>query len=271
MKKLLVAGAALSALLGTPALAADMALKAPPPPAAPPCVWCGWYAGLNVGGAWSNASDPFFGNAATALFFAANEFPTSVSPNAKGVIGGGQIGYNWAASQNIIIGLEADIQGSGLKGTGTVTPGVVGPIPFAPFTTSVEEHSNWFGTIRGRLGVVSTPNLLIYGTGGLAYGQTEASFSTIATGFTLATCPFLFTCTVGNSSTTRAGWTAGGGFEWMFTPHWSIKAEYLYIDLGNQTATAFPTPGGFANPGFTFSATARFRENIARAGVNWHF
>jgi outer membrane immunogenic protein len=266
MKKLLVASAALVALIGTPALAADMALKAPPPPA-PVCVWCGWYAGLNVGGAWdagSSAATFAPSTAATAIFFANNEFPTSLSTDPKGVIGGGQIGYNWQASPNFVLGLEADIQGSGYKGTATAIP-VPGPILFVPFATTVEQHSNWFGTVRGRAGFVATPNLLIYGTGGLAYGQTEVSFNTAPTGFA---CGPGFTCAAASSSTTRAGWTAGGGFEWMIVPHWSLKAEYLYVDLGTQSATSATTTAG---PAFGFTASARFRENIARGGVNWHF
>jgi outer membrane immunogenic protein len=264
MKKLLVAGAALAALIGTPALAADMAApvyKAPPPPAAPPCVWCGWYVGLNVGGAWDSTSASFGpSNPATAIFFAANEFPTSLSTNPKGVIGGGQIGYNWQASPNFVLGLEADIQGSGYKGTATATPVPTGGVPF---TTSVEEHSHWLGTVRARAGFVASSNLLIYGTGGLAYGQTEVSFNTFPPGIA---CGPGFTCANGSSSSTRAGWTAGGGFEWMIAPHWSVKAEYLYADLGTQSVTAISTA-----PAFGFTASTRFRENIARGGVNWHF
>ena len=268
MKKLLIAGVALTALIGTPALAADMAAPVykAPPPVAPPCVWCGWYVGLNVGGAWNaNSSAATFGpsTAATDVFFANNEFPTSLSTNPKGVIGGGQIGYNWQASSNFVLGLEADIQGSGYKGTAAATPVPTGG--FVPFVTSVEQHSNWFGTVRGRAGFVASPNLLIYGTGGLAYGQTEVSFNTAPTGFA---CGPGFTCAAASSSTTRAGWTAGGGLEWMIAPHWSLKAEYLYVDLGTQSATSATTTAG---PAFGFTASARFRENIARGGVNWHF
>jgi outer membrane immunogenic protein len=264
MKKLWIAGVALAALIGTPALAADMALKAPPPPAAPSCIWCGWYIGLNVGGAWDASTSASFSPAtpATVIFFANNEFPTSLSPNPKGVIGGGQIGYNWQVAPSFVLGFEADFQGSGYKGTATATPV---PTLFVPFTTSVEQHSNWFGTVRARAGFVANPNLLIYGTGGLAYGQTEVSFNTFPTGFV---CGPGFTCAAASSTSTKAGWTAGGGFEWMIAPHWSVKGEYLYVDLGTQSATSATTTAG---PAFGFTASARFRENIARGGVNWHF
>jgi outer membrane immunogenic protein len=251
------------------ASAADLPLKARPM-VPPPVVasWTGWYIGGNVGGAWSESSTAgFSGGPGTAGFFAANEFPTSLGLKPSGVIGGAQIGYNWQMSPQWVFGLEADIQGSSYKGSSTVTPV---PVFFVPFTTTVEQHSNWFGTFRGRVGFLATPSLLLYGTGGLAYGETETSFSTIATGFTLATCPANFTCVAAGRTSTRAGWTAGAGFEWMAAPQWSFKAEYLFVDLGTQSVTGATTSAFFVPP-VTFTASTPFRENIVRVGVNYHF
>jgi len=98
----------------------------------------------------------------------------------------------------------------------------------------------------------------------LAYGQTEVSFNTFPTA---SACGLFFTCAAGSTSTARAGWTAGGGFESMFAPRWSVKAEYLFVDLGSQSVTATGTAG----PTFAFTASASFRENIARMGLDWHF
>jgi len=253
------------------AFAADLPVKAPPLAYAPLPNWSGFYIGGNIGGAWGSNSASFSGDAPTAVFFANNEFPTSLGTNPKGVIGGGQFGYNWQISPRWLIGLETDLQASSFKGSAAATP-TPGPVPFVPFTTSVEEHSNWFGTLRGRVGFEPTPSLLLYGTAGLAYGQTETSFNAIATGFTLGTCPGNFTCTVAAASTTKIGWTAGAGAEWMFLPRWSVKAEYLYVDLGNQSATGTPTPGGVATfPNMFFTATAPFHESIVRVGINYHF
>ena len=263
MHRLLVGSVALAALIATPTLAADMAVKARPPALAPACVWCGWYVGGNVGGAWdAHTSSSFSGDPATAPYFAVNEFPSSLSPNARGVLGGGQIGYNWQVAPNFILGLEADIQGSGYKGTATATPNPTGG--YVQFSTSAEQQSNWFGTARARAGFLPSPNLLIYGTGGLAYGQTEVGFNTFPAAFA---CGGGYTCASGSSSTTRAGWTAGGGFEWMFAPHWSVKAEYLFLDLGSQSVTA-AVP---YEPIYSFTASAPFRENVVRGGLNWHF
>ena len=80
---------------------------------------------------------------------------------------------------------------------------------------SANANLSWFGTVRGRLGYLITPTLLIYGTGGFAYGQVDAW------GF----------------SSTHTGWTAGGGVEWMFAPHWSAKVEYLYVNLSGKQWT----------------------------------
>ena len=118
MKKLLSIGAALTALIGTPALAADMALKAPPPPA-PVYSWTGWYAGVNIGGSFGRAAD-------TSTYGAPSVPFTSTSSNLDGVIGGGQIGYNWQVNNNWVLGLEADIQGSSERGTATSSAGVAG-------------------------------------------------------------------------------------------------------------------------------------------------
>ena len=96
--------------------------------------------------------------------------------------------------------------------------------------------------MRGRVGYLVTPTLLLYGTGGFAYGQRERF----------------------QRSNTSTGWTAGGGVEWLFAPHWSAKAEYLYVDLSSSGSTA-PIPAG------TSARTIHPQINVVRAGVNYHF
>lgn len=269
MKKLILAGALLSSLAGL-AQAADMPLKAAPMPA-PVYSWSGWYVGANVGGAWSSSeTDTFSGAGPLApAFFAANEFPTTLSSSSHGGVGGLQTGYNWQLSSMWLVGVETDIQLSNYSGKAIATPNPTAP--FFPFTTQVSQQSTWFGTLRGRLGVLATPTILVYGTGGLAYGQTETSFSTIPAGFNLGTCPTNFTCALGTSSSNRTGWAGGGGIEWMFAPKWTLRAEYLFVDLGSQSvsATPFTRFGPFAVNNFT--ATSTFKENIARAAINFGF
>jgi outer membrane immunogenic protein len=263
----LAAIAMISAASVGAAFAADLtpSYKAPVKALAPVASWNGFYVGGNVGYGWDSASTgissiataPAFAGTLAALV-AAGSYPTSLSPSAKGAIGGGQIGYNWQMSQ-WLFGLEADLQGSGIKGSATQN---LFPLALSPTTTSVTKSLDWFGTFRGRIGFVATPQWLLYATGGLAYGQTKASFNT----FTPICGGGITLCATGGSSSTRAGWTLGAGAEAMLAPNWSVKAEYLYIDLGRSTTAA----ASFTNP-VTFYAATPYHEQIARVGLNYHF
>jgi outer membrane immunogenic protein len=286
MNKALVAAAAIATLIGTPALAADMPLKAPPAPPAPVCIWCGWYIGLNAGYTWSN-NDPV--NTTTTNLSAipglngdvggaiATQGTGSASPKNNGFIGGGQIGYNQQFA-NYVLGIETDIQGVArhntggtVVNTGTV-PGAAASIS-STGTIASTKTLDYIGTVRGRLGVVATPQALVFVTGGLAYGGLKTSTSVTETlGF--GDTPGTFG-TAGSVSTVRAGWTLGGGFEWMFAPRWSAKVEYLYYDLGRVTNQLpnFQQFGGFGTTLETVNAsqsTTHFTGNIARAGINYH-
>lgn len=291
MKNTWVGIAALACLIGTPALAADMALKAPPPPAPPPCIWCGWYIGANAGGIWSNNSVStsavsLFNNGSVGGMEAAPVEAalanTSVRARSAGFIGGGQFGYNYQFGGNFVAGIEADIQGIGshnssstLTSFGTTT--INGPLMQ---TATASTKVDYLGTVRGRLGVLGTPNLLVYGTGGLAYGRVEASATNTQVFFADPLVSGSSPHTgAGNISQTRVGWTAGFGGEWKFTRNWSLKAEYLYYNLGTASFSYVsnhfhpPVPVGdgalFSSTGLTSSV--RFDGSIARAGVNYAF
>ena len=128
-------------------LAADMAVKAPM--AAPPTAynWTGWYAGLNVGGGWGDSKNNF-----TATFPPATPAGSDTT-QMNGVIGGGQLGYNWQ-SGTWVFGLETDIQGAGLRGSNNTACSLAGCI--VPGSTIADtEKLTWFGTTRGRVGVTS--------------------------------------------------------------------------------------------------------------------
>ncbi|WP_292533090.1 outer membrane beta-barrel protein [Methylocystis sp.] len=273
MNKSILATAALAASAAT-ALASDLpSLKAPPPVYVPPSViWTGFYVGLNAGYAFSNNNNNLVTSA--PLLPGAGIFTWALSANAglpaqnNGFIGGGQAGYNWQFARNFLVGVETDIQGVAASG-GSKTALTAVPFAATVFFTAYDARRNldYLGTVRGRVGFLFTPTLLIYGTGGLAYGGIRNDlrlfqFST--------TTPF----GVGASSygDTRVGWTAGGGLEWMFWPNWSAKVEYLYYDLGRVT-NAFAlirVPPGIGLYAATQSAD-RFNGNIVRAGVNYHF
>jgi outer membrane immunogenic protein len=221
------------------ALAADLpSRKAPvyaPPP--PPLTWNGFYAGLNIGGGWSSSSasnnaiiywDPHFAlgsnatpTGATNLFF----LPTgNQSGTNGGVVGGGQVGYNFQFNPSIVIGAEADFQGSSIGNNDKSAALPLYPSPFVGTNSLVPVVGlnggghiglDWIGTVRGRAGWLFMPSLLVYGTAGFAYGGLYA----------------------GNYSNSRTGWTAGGGLEWMLAPNVSAKLEYLYADLSSGGAT----------------------------------
>jgi outer membrane immunogenic protein len=264
-----VAGAALvaSVLTGiTAASAADMAPRMyskAPAPAAIVYGWTGFYIGGNVGYSWGRSSNTeTISNSVTGALVA-----TANSRNdVNGVIGGGQIGYNWQA-QNWLFGLEADIQGSDEKGS-TSFLCVACANGGNDITSTLTQRLNWFGTARGRVGVLVTPTVLLYGTGGLAFGEVSTGGS--ITGPTnlapLATIAFPGT------SSTRAGWTAGAGVEGRITGNWSAKLEYLYMDLGTVNSGAIATT--IVVPVRTAAGVAyssHFTDNILRVGVNYRF
>jgi outer membrane immunogenic protein len=274
--------------------AAPPANRAAPPPApvaAPVYSWTGFYVGGNVGGTWSddpinvNTTNLFFcpdttcsGGPQAAAAFAQGTNGT-FSGRSAGFIGGGQFGYNWQFN-SWVAGFEADIQGTRVKATGQ-SNATVGAAGFGfSLTTNVSatKELDYLGTVRGRLGWLASPTMLVYGTGGLAYGEVKAStnVSSTITGAFDCTAGFCFPSTSAGISETRTGWTAGGGFEWMIVPQWSVKLEYLYYDLGRVTYNSllvdplfgFPVPNYFVN---NVQTSTRFNGNIVRAGVNWHF
>jgi outer membrane immunogenic protein len=256
----LLGATALSLACAHGALAADMPVKAPAYIA--PLNWGGWYLGGNVGYGWGNSSDPNLTFVETPLigftgFFAAGH---NVTPNLKptGVIGGVQVGYNWMVSPNWVVGLVTDFQGSGVKASGiNSTPAV--PIAFSPTTQSNSLQTDWFGTVRAKLGVAQN-NWLVYGTGGLAYGHvnTSGTFSFITVP------PVTFT---GSNSTTKVGWAIGAGLDYGVTRNWIVGVEYLYIDLDRVSYTETNVP--FAPGSVTISNRAAM--NIVRLTANYKF
>jgi outer membrane immunogenic protein len=262
------------------AAAADLPVKAPvykaPPSPAQVYSWTGFYAGLNVGGGWENTIDnsaSLSNCIATAAAFCAGS-PAAVPPrfdtHPRGFIGGGQIGYNWQFNA-LVLGVEADFQRSAIKGSQNVAnPYIVPGFPANPITVagSGSQKLDWFGTLRGRVGWLPTDELLVYATGGLAYGrvQTDVSFSGSVAGTLFAGS------TTSSVSDTLTGWTVGGGLEWKFAPRWSVKGEYLYYDLGtvqlNQTITFISGASIF---GLAIQSDAHYHGNIARVGANYKF
>ena len=282
MRKLtLIASAVAAALIGTPVRAADMAIKAPPPPA-PVYSWTGFYVGGNIGYSWGKASGDL-NDPAIDIFSGLGTLPTSFSESLKpkGGIGGGQFGYNYQINPTWVVGLEADLQASNEHASNSqsastsgvfIGPGITGLTSSAVGTT-FDARISWFGTARARAGVLITPTTLFYATGGLAFGGVKVSGSGGAN-INLAACIAGIGCIptgsasgafAFNQSTTKTGWTLGGGVEGALTGNWTWKAEYLYLDLGSESGSVADNFGGIA------SWSAKFTDNIVRVGLNYKF
>ncbi len=286
MNRPFVFGVALSILGGGIASAADISLGAPLPPV-PLDIWTGRYIGLNAGYHFDNASDidtastntfAFASAGAVSLATAITTLSTFSAPGGKnGATGGIQGGFNWQLSPSWLVGIEADNQGVTKKGTsGAVsTVPVTGTINTLRQSNSVSSSIDYLGTVRGRFGYLYTPTLLFYGTGGLAYGGVNAETGiSQSLGGTTTVSPTAWSGT-GKYADTRFGWVAGAGFEWMFIPHWTTKAEFLHYDLGSATYNVNPlVSNATAATPFTVNtlqSTASFSGSIVRAGVNYKF
>jgi outer membrane immunogenic protein len=270
---MLLAGIALG-VLAAPAIAADMAVKAPAPA---PMLWNGFYVGANAG--YADEQSVFTTAAAytpDAVLGAPAGFTEGLAAlssgrittnNGMGFIGGGQAGYNLMLSPLWVVGLEADIQGKTGTSAGSIAAGAVVLPTIVTSVQTVRASTDWIGTVRGRIGLTLTPAWLIYFTGGLAYGGDNAS-TTLAQGGA-----GFFGSGGASISNTRFGGTFGTGIEWMFAQRWSVKGEYLFYDLGTTSFSYAATTSSFPKAGVYQSVTntVHFEGNIARVGLNYHF
>jgi len=218
MKKTLLGIAAVAALIATPAPAADMPLKAPPPAPAPECVWCGWYIGVNGGGGWGNTTwtyptDNFYTTAAGQGF----------GTNPNGGLFGGHIGYNGQFGQTgqWVGGVEFTGDWANLQQT------LLGPVTPTYPLDSYKTQLNDLETLTVRFGY-APGNWFWYGKAGIATGSVALN---VISGAPVAGVAF--------SNTTRTwGPTAGVGLEYMLAPHFIIGVEYDYAALPSESITA---------------------------------
>jgi outer membrane immunogenic protein len=270
MKKAFVACVAAIAIWSAPAAAADFS-------------WTGFYVGVNGGYGWGNGklSDaPGDANTATTFLGQPNVASSSVSVGGNGWLGGFQAGYNWHLAQRWIAGFETDFDWSDISGSGSTPTSVVFGQNQA--TLNASQKVAWFGTLRARIGYLATPDLLLFATGGLAYGRVNESASIVlppgvsnsqgnfGTGYACGGVYGDATCFAGSASRTSAGWTAGAGGEYRFSPHATVKLEYLHVNLGGNTfALPAAHPGGLSPSIMNASSETAF--NLVRLGLNYRF
>jgi len=236
--------AAVIGLAASQASAADLPRKAPAyvPPAPPPITWTGCYIGANVGGVFARRSADF------------GSIGSLDSDTNSGFAGGGQIGCDYQfAGTGWVVGFRNMFDGTSLSRTrdlGFVNNSLEG--------VQLHTRTNWFDTLTGRVGYSFTPGWLIYGQGGGAWANAEANLTVSNAVTTFASS---------GQSRTRSGWTAGGGVEWMFAPHWSAFLEGNYMDFGSNDQTVFASVSCPAGCAFSAKTTAA----TALVGVNYRF
>jgi len=233
MKHLSLSVLGISALLIaaplTVASAADMAVKAPPAPAAPMWNWTGTYVGVVGGGGWGRTNQVDLNGITTNPY------------NQSGGTFGGTAGIQ-VQNNKWVLGAETDLSWARINGTVAV-PVCVGGTCFT--------NLKWFGTVRARVGY-AWDRWMIFGTGGVAYGSVNAGQDS---------CPTIPGNIAFCGTHTEVGWTAGAGIEGFIAPNWSVKLEYLYIDLGNHFSYTPVVPVNVTQE----------RVNLVRAGINYHF
>ncbi len=286
--RILCAGllASVAAGAGT-AVAADYAVRpAAAPPPAPVAVapvfindWSGFYVGIHGGGGWGHES---FENSvsecpdAVGCAFVPFVTPGDVSP--KGGIFGFQFGHNWQTGP-VVGGLELDFSGADLTGSSAFS--IATQQVFAPATALAPPKVNNFtdtfttdkkidalASVRGRLGYLIFPNLLLYGTAGVGWGHERINIAAID-----VKNGFLNAEDNATSDLNMFGWVAGAGLEWKWTNNWLLRGEWLHYDFLRVTnSTNNPDLFRFGADGVNFeTGNVRTTVDVARAAISYKF
>jgi outer membrane immunogenic protein len=254
-----VVRAGLSYKFGPPAAAAAVPYTKAPSMAL--ASWAGFYLGVDGGYGWKqNDFATFTGIGGTGV--AAGT--TIGGINSKGWAAGGHVGYNWQTAK-IVAGLEVDVTATGIKGStpfALVVPGA------RVFSQTLSDNVTYLGTARARLGWTPVHNILLYGTGGLAWERVARGASTDDT-----VIPIIAITSTQRTARDHFGWTAGAGAEVMlFGPNWIGRVEYLHYDFGTvETVTRFASTDPAANPPSTSDRGGRQTIDLVRAGVSYKF
>jgi iron complex outermembrane recepter protein len=242
-------------------LAADGFFKSPAAEAA--WNWAGIYAGGNVGYLrGEGGTNAAFNDAATGASLSGARLPATDNTVSFGV----QSGYNWTSGR-ILAGIEGDFDYRDQRGrSATACPGNVCNAALAPLdatvTANLDYRMGWVASVRGRVGMLVTPDLLAYATAGVPFGKITTSTS--VAGFDNTGVP---TTASLDRHVHRFGWAVGGGLETRLTGNWIGKLEYLHMDFGSVRST----PPLAVNTAVAFDANTRVTSDTVRVGVNYKF
>jgi outer membrane immunogenic protein len=273
VKALRLGAVVLSALVfACPALAADLPVKARPPAAAPiPSSWTGFYVGGSIGARWA---DPVWTTTCLAPMAGGCFDPARLAVNnpagfdSTSLRGGVYGGYNWQLAPMWVVGVEGDFAWARNRKTIAGIPGADQP-GFAPGDTATVKQT-WDAGVRGRVGFLIDPKVLLFATGGASWTRLEAT-AFCGTPFGAAggfcTPGFAFFGTAWTLSKTLTGWTLGGGIEWMLAPQWLVRGEYRYADYGRLSGRFFPGFNGAVVNGEAIDANVRLRTHTALFGI----
>jgi opacity protein-like surface antigen len=252
---------------------AGAALPKKTAPPRPVFSWTGFYLGGNVGGGTSRIN--VSGTGVFTIAGVADPFAFANIGTASGILAGGQLGFNYELPAHVVLGFEADLDGSSFHGLTTFcSTGTGGPL--LGHGANCETSNNkleQFSTVRGRVGY-AFDKVLVYGTGGFAWER--SSTSTIATCVTIAGfCPghgVKFTDGSSEASATLGGWAAGVGIEWALTPQWILRAEYLHLTF-DRGAENFSASGTASRVPFTVAGRNSMSNDVdfARVGLSYLF
>jgi outer membrane immunogenic protein len=245
-------------IFGVSAMAADLAPAYKAPGSMPIAYnWTGFYVGGSLGARWSTVNW-------RTLDFDTQAAQSSDNPadvGSTGVRAGGYVGYNWMLTPSFLAGLEADVAWGNNSKTHPKFPGegTLGPGTGLDFVTA---KLGWDGSVRGRFGVLPAPNVLLYATGGVAWQEIRTSASCNGTSSNASFCSSVVS---ESSSSTKSGWTIGGGVETMLSPNWLARVEYRFADFGHVS-------NRLVQPVFDgFHADIAVKTNTALAGVAYKF
>jgi outer membrane immunogenic protein len=257
-------------------------------PANPPAAgWSGPFAGINLGTKWGDArsgvtTTTTFVNTA-ALSPLGQTYGPAAAASANGslssgesFIGGGEIGYDFPLSPGWMAGVLANLDTTSSSGASFSDTTERTGFPGNTVKTTVQFNTrlSFLSTLRGRLGYLVNPSLWIYATGGLAIG--DAQSSTQLTAIEIPNTGSTNINASGQASKLLPGYTIGAGAEWRLDEVWSLKAEYLYYQLGsltynNNPFSAFLISNGAIDNKANSVTKTRFSGNTIRIGVDYHF